>query len=231
MVLSVHQPQYIAWIGYFHKILRSDAFVFLDNVQYKPREYQNRNRIRTKDGALWLSVPVSASGLGRQAIREVKIDDSSGWRADHLNSIRTSYGRAKYFARYFPFFEDLYGKIWDDLCGLNIGIIKYIMKEMSISTPLYMESELGIASKKTDRIVDICGKLNADTYLSGIGGKGYLEEDKFRDSGITLRYQEFRHPVYGQQFMKDSGDFMPYMSAVDLLFNEGPDSAGILRSA
>jgi len=231
MVLSVHQPQYIPWIGYFHKILTSDVFVYLDNVQYKPREFQNRNRIRTKDGPIWLSVPVVTKGLGRQNICDVRIDNSVDWRQEHLKSIRACYGRADFFAKYFPFFEDIYKKSWDSLSELNIEVTNYMLKEMSISTDIYFESKLGIMSKKTDRIIEICGKLKADDYLSGIGGKDYLEEDKFAASGIKLTYQQFRHPEYRQQFMKDGRDFMPYMSAIDLLFNEGPRSRDMLKAA
>lgn len=231
MVLSVHQPQYIPWLGYFHKILRSDLFVFLDNVQYKPREYQNRNRVRTKDGAIWLTVPVVTGGQGRQNIRDVKIDNSADWRTEHLKSMRACYGRSPFFGRYFPFFEDLYGRDWDGLSDLNIAVTRYMLKELSIPTTVCFESELGISSKKTDRIIDICGKLKADAYLSGAGGRDYLDESRFAPSGVRLVYQEFRHPAYRQQFMKDAADFTPYLSTVDLLFNEGPSSRDILESA
>jgi hypothetical protein len=230
MILSVHQPQYIPWLGYFDKIARSDAFVFLDCVQYKEREFQNRNKIRTKDGWIWLTVPVATKGLGRQNIRDVKIDNSFSWRKEHLGGIRAWYGRAPFFEKYNPFFEELYSREWDSLSDLNIRIIGYILKELSISTPVYFESKLDIKNKKTDRIIEICGKIKADTYLSGIGGKEYLEEEKFANSGIILKYQEFKHPVYKQQFMKDKGDFIPYMSILDLLFNEGPRSGEILAS-
>lgn len=230
MILSVHQPQYIPWLGYFDKIARSDAFVFLDCVQYKEREFQNRNKIRTKDGWIWLTVPVVTKGLGRQNIPDVKIDNSFPWRKEHLGSISAWYGRAPFFGKYFPFFEEVYGREWEALCDINIHMIKYILKELFILTPVYFESKCDIKSKKTDRIIEICGKLKSDTYLSGIGGKEYLEAEKFTASGIKLIYQDFKHPAYRQQFMKDNGDFIPYMSILDLLFNEGPRSGEILAS-
>jgi hypothetical protein len=230
MILAVHQPQYIPWLGYFDKIRKSDAFVFLDKVQYKGREFQNRNKIRTKDGWIWLSVPVVAKGLGRQEIYDVKVDNSFGWQKEHLASLRAWYGRSEFFEKHFPFFEELYGKEWESLSDLSVSIIMYMLKELSISTPLYFESKLDIKSKKTDRIIEICGKLKADTYLSGIGGKEYLEEGRFAEAGLKLAYQEFKHPVYRQQFMKDKDDFIPYMSTLDLLFNEGPRSKELLKS-
>ncbi len=229
MVISVHQPQYIPWLGYFDKIVRSGAFVFLDDVQYKAREYQNRNRIRTARGELWLTVPVLSKGLGLRNISEVLVDNASDWPRQHLQSIKTSYGHAEYFDRYFPFFENLYSRRWERLIDINIEVIKHFLGELGIATPLYYGSALGVTSKKTDRIIEICGKLGGDTYLSGSGGKDYLEDGKFAARGIKLLYQEFRHPVYRQQFMKDGGDFMPYLSIVDLVMNEGPRSAEILK--
>jgi hypothetical protein len=229
MIISVHQPQYIPWLGYFDKIAHSDAFVFLDNVQYKPREFQNRNKLRTKDDWIWLTVPVTTKGQGRQVLKDVRVDNGIDWPKDHLASIKAWYGRAPYYDRHFQFFADTYDKRWESLSGLSVSIVRYMMKELSISTPVYFESELGIASKKTDRIVEICGKLKADKYLSGIGGKEYLEEGKFASAGIGLLYQEYKHPIYRQQFMKDDKDFLPYMSAVDLLLNEGERSREILN--
>lgn len=229
MIISVHQPQYIPWLGYFDKIRKSDAFVYLDAVQYKVREFQNRNKIRTKNGWIWLSVPVVTKGLGKQVINAVRIDNGVDWRKEHLMSLKSWYGRAPYFSRYFPFFEDTYKRDWDRLCDISLAIIAYILKELEIETPIYFESRLGITGKKTDRIVEICGKLKAESYLSGAGGRDYLEEEKFRDAGIKLIYQDYKHPIYHQQFMKTKDDFLPYMSVLDLIFNEGPNAADILK--
>jgi hypothetical protein len=112
---------------------------------------------------------------------------------------------------------------------LNVHIIEYILKQLDIRTPIHFESALDIKNTKTDRIIEICRKLKADTYLSGIGGKDYLEEGKFSQAGLKLIYQDFRHPVYQQQFMENEKDFLPYMSILDLLFNEGPNSLEILE--
>lgn len=227
MILSVHQPQYIPWLGYFDKIAESDCFVFLDEVQYKAREFQNRNRIRTKDGWMWMTVPVMSKGIGRQKICDVLIDNSNGWRKKHCNSLKAWYKGAVYFKDHYPFFEELYSEKREKLGNINIDIINYFLKELEINTPVYYESELGTTSTKTDRIIEICRKLNADVYLSGTGGKDYLEEWKFVRAGITLKYQEFSHPVYQQQYAEKKG-FIPYMSCVDLLFNEGPKSKKII---
>lgn len=229
MIVAVHQPQYLPWLGYFDKIAGCDEFVILDNVQYKDREFQNRNKIRTKEGAIWLTVPVISKGRGRQIISEVLIDNGFEWERKHLMSLKTSYGHARFFGLHIPFFEKSYGRRWEKLSDLNFHIIEYILKELAVSKKIHFESDLGVSSTKTDRIIDICRKLGADTYLSGAGGREYLEGDKFRESGIRLIYQDFEHPVYAQQFMKDKDDFIPYLSIVDLLFNEGPRSREILK--
>ena len=224
MVIAVHQPQYIPWLGYFEKIARSDMFVFLDNVQYKMREFQNRNRIRTDKGWMWLTVPVVTKDGCRMSMSEVQIDNTMPWQRKHLGSIRASYAQAPYFNEYFPFFEDTLNKRWARLSDLNVCTVKYIMDRLSITTPTVFESELNILTTKTQRIIDICRKLNADTYLSGIGAKDYLDESLFPENKITLYYQNFDHPEYKQCFEP----FMPYMSAIDLLFNHGPKSRGLL---
>lgn len=229
MILSVHQPQYIPWLGYFDKIDKSGCFVFLDNVQYKAREYQNRNKIVTDKGWIWLTVPVIIKGQAVQKIRDVKINDSFNWQRKHAKTLENFYNKAPFFKNYVSFLGSVYSSSWEKLADLNIHVIKYLLAEFKINTPLYYESELNISSRKTDRIIDICKKLNADTYLSGIGGRDYLEEDKFIKAGIKLEYQNFNHPVYCQCYMKGEESFLPNMSAVDLLFNEGEKSIDILR--
>jgi len=226
MIVSVHQPQYLAWVGYFHKILKSDVFVFLDNVQYKEREYQNRNQIRTKNKAQWLTVPVLNSKERFIKIKEVYIDNSQGWAGKHWKALYLNYNRSPFFKEYADFFQDLYNQKWDRLLDLNIYIIKGINKILNIDKVIYLESELEIENTKTGRIIDICKKLGADTYLSGIGGKAYLEEGLFTAAGLKLQYQQFKHPEYSQCF----APFIPNLSMVDLLFNCGPKTAAIISN-
>ncbi|MDD5730524.1 MAG: WbqC family protein [Candidatus Omnitrophica bacterium] len=228
MIISVHQPQYIPWLGYFDKIAKSDCFVFLDRVQYKDREFQNRNKIRTNRGPLWLTVPVATKGQGRQDICDVLIDNDRPWRRQHLKSLKAWYAKAEFFGEHIKFFEETYARDWKKLVDLNVHIVNHLLKQLAINKNIYFESSLNINAAKTDRIIEICRKLKADTYLSGIGGKGYLEEEKFLEAGIKLAYQDFTHPVYRQQFMSGENDFMPYLSVIDLLFNEGIKSLEIL---
>jgi len=224
MILSVHQPQYLPWIGYFHKIYKSDAFVFLDNVQYKAREYQNRNRIRIKEGCMWLTMPVLKSDNPYPNISDVRIDNFQDWRKRHWRAICVNYSPSPFFAKYSGFFEEAYKKEWALLVDLNVSVINYILDSLKINKPIYFESNLNVETKNTQRIIDICKAVKADTYLSGIGGRDYLEEGLFGANGIKLIYQDFRHPEYSQRY----APFMPFMSIIDLLFNHGPDSLKIL---
>ena len=219
MIYSVHQPQYLPWLGFFDKINKSDCFVFLDNVQYKHREFQNRNKIRTKDGWMWLTVPVLCSR--GEKISDVRIDNSRDWRSAHLRSLNSWYAKSDFFKEYISFFSQLYGKEWDKLLDLNVAITLRMLKMMGIEKKIYFESELSAGGEKTARIINIGKKLGAKVYLSGAGGKEYLAEEAFIKAGIKLEYQEFKHPVYKQLHCDNKKDFIPFMSAIDMLFNEG----------
>jgi len=221
MIVSVHQPQYIPWLGFFDKIKKSDCFVFLDQVQYKKREYENRNKIKSSAGAHWLTVPVITKGAYFQKISDVLIDNAQRWQEKHYKAFEFNYGKAAYFKNYLPFLEEIYlQKKWVNLVDLNIFIIKFVLKELGIGTKIYLESQVQADGQATDRIVNICRKLTCDSYLSGIGGTAYLEEEKFSSAGIKLIYQDFKHPEYPQQF----GEFESNLSVMDLLLNCGPQA-------
>ncbi|MBU1087053.1 MAG: WbqC family protein [Candidatus Omnitrophica bacterium] len=229
MILSAHQPQYLPWLGYFDKIDKSDCFVFLDTVQYKKREFQNRNKIRTKTDSIWLTVPVKTKGASLQRLSDVQIDNEIDWQKEHINSLQTWYASAPYFSDYFSFFKEVYAKKWEKLIDLNIQIIKFILDVLNIKTKIYLESEIKTINVSTLRLIELCKKLDADIYLSGIGGKEYLDAAEFTKNRIDLQYQNFEHPNYLQQFTSAKKDFYPYLSMVDLLFNAGPKSIEILR--
>jgi len=226
MTYAVHQPSYLPWLGFFDKMARCDVFVFLDNVQYKHREFQNRNRIRTKDGTMWLTVPVTFEQGA--LIRDVRIDNSRDWRQEHLKSLKAWYGRAPFFDTMFPLFDSLYGQEWERLIDLNVATVRLLCQEFGIATRTVFESALGIGAVKTERIVHIGRALGADTYVSGAGGRAYLDERLFKEAGQRLVYQEYAHPRYRQLFMKSDGDFVASLSGVDLLFNAGPESRAIM---
>jgi hypothetical protein len=197
----------------------------LDNVQFEKNYFQNRNRIRTKDGWMWLTIPVITSGRPKQKIMEVEIDNSQKWGNKHWKSIYFNYKDAKFFKDYSEFFQTLYKKTWNKLVDLNTTIIKYLINALGIEVELVKASELGVKGKSTDLLLGICKKIGADTYLSGRFGKNYLDESKFKHEGIDLIYHNFHHPTYKQLFEP----FIPQMSIIDLLFNHGKNSLSVIK--
>ena len=224
MIVSVHQPQYLPWLGYFDKIDRADLFVLLDTVQYKKNEYQNRNRIRSATGWQWLTVPVKYRFP--QRIYEVTVNNDANWAHKHRQALLSNYAKAPHFDTFFPAYEEFLSQPWDRLTDLNTRTVHLLMEHLGIHTPVRSANEWHLSEDPTGRLVDICLQSGADTYLSGAGGREYLDLDQFKKADIRVVFQEYEHPVYPQLF----GAFEPYMSAGDLLFNAGPDSLDILRS-
>jgi hypothetical protein len=219
LILAVHQPQYLPWLGYFDKIRRADVFCFLDNVQFKKNEWQNRNRIKTAHGWQWLTVPVSFRFP--QKINEVTIAAGNAWRRKHLQALITNYSGAPYFDRYIDRFREVYESECRYLSDLNIELIECIGRMLPLNAKQTVRaSGLKTRDEPTDRLIDICRAAGADTYLAGAGGAGYMDLQRFADAGIRLIFQAFNHPVYHQRF----GDFVANLSVVDLLFNCGPGS-------
>lgn len=224
MIVAIHQPQYLPWLGYFDKIDKADVFVFLDTVQFKKNEYQNRNRIKTANGWQWLTVPVIHRF--QQKIKDVEINNTVRWRHKHKQSLLTNYRKSRYFEFLMPYMEKIYQKEWSNLSQLNIKIIKDIAEILGINTKLYISSQLGEFPEDPDeRLISITKHLGGNTYLAGSGGKNYMDLTKYEKNGIRVMFQDFTHPVYTQLF----GRFEPYMSIIDLIFNHGPDSLSIIR--
>ncbi|MFH1415974.1 MAG: WbqC family protein [Elusimicrobiota bacterium] len=217
MKICIHQPQYMPWLGYLDKINSSDRFVVLDDVQYNKREFQNRNRIRTPQGSAWLTAPVMVKGNYLQKINEVKINNSINWREDHIKALELNYSKSDFFDRFFPDLKKIISVPREFLRELNMAVIEYMLDVFRINTPHIYSSQFGINSTKTERIIDICKKTGAGTYLSGRGAAEYLDEHRFSEESIELEYQDFIHPEYKQCY---SG-FISHMSAVDYLFNCG----------
>ena len=223
MILAVHQPHYLPWLGYFDKMRKSDVFCYLDNVQYKKNEWQNRNRIKTHKGWQWLTVPVHYRFP--QRICEVRIDNTVNWKHKHLQALRTHYGRTPYFKNTLQMFEAVLAHNWDKLAALNIFLIEEIRHFLGLAHKTTVKaSDLKLREDPTERLIDICLALGADTYLSGPDGLKYMNPDRFTQRGIQIRVQTFEHPHYPQRF----GEFVSHLSVLDLMFNCGPDSLAVL---
>jgi hypothetical protein len=228
MILAGHQPEYLCYIGFFHKMMHCNKFVLVDHVQFDKKSWQNRNRIRTKEGWILLTVPVLTKGKFEQKINEVKINNSVNWQKKHWRSILFNYKKAPFFSIYKDFFEQVYSQKWEKLVDLNETIIRYIVQELDINVEIVKSSEFNPSGYKTYLLIDMCKKLGADTYLSGEGGRKYVDEPKFKSNNIKSLYTNFRHPVYRQQYEP----FIPNMSVIDIMFNQGNDySREIIRGS
>lgn len=227
MIVSINQPAYIPWLGYFDRILKSDLHVVLNHVQFEKNSVTNRNKVRTSQGWTWLTVPLCTKGrFGNLAIQELEVNTSETWESKHWKTFLINYSRTPYFAEYASFFENLYQRKWDKLATLIEEINSHILQMLEIETRLVYSSELVPQGKKADLILELCKKLGATTYLSGPMGRNYLKEESFDSAGIKLQFHDYPHPEYKQAYP----GFEPYMSVIDLLFNHGPKSLDILRS-
>lgn len=228
MIVTIHQPEHLPWLGFFDKMRQADVFVLLDTTQFAKDDYQNRNRIKTAQGATLLTVPVYKHGRSLQLIRDVEICNDTNWRGRCWNQISQSYRTAPYFAEHRPFFHDLYSRPWTKLCELNSTIIRYLAACLGLTTTLLTASELGVFERGGTNVnLAICRALGASAYLSGKHGRQYLDEDRFVEHGIRVTYQDFQHPLYPQQW----GAFVSHLSIIDLLFNCGEASLRIIAEA
>ncbi len=224
MILAAHQPQFAPWLGFFDKLDRADVFVFLDNVQFKKNEWQNRNRVKAADGPQWLTVPVSFHFGDR--INEVSITESNNWRHRHQQTLRTCYSRAPHFQEIFTLYDEAVSNEWDKLCELNITLLQTLTSTLGIDTQISNASEMEPLPKGRDeRLIALCKRFGADTYLSGAGGRQYMRIETFEETGTKVVFQDYHHPVYEQLF----GEFSPQLSVLDLLFNYGTKSLDVIR--
>lgn len=227
MIVACHQPNYLPWSGFFYKMMSCDAFVIMDSCQF-PRggSFVNRNRVKTPpSNFLWLTVPVIKKGKGLQPINRVRIDNAVGWSIRHLESLIHFYKRAPYFDDHIEFFRYMYRKRWDSLVTLNIEIINFFKKLLKIETKIHYLSKLKIEGKGTSLLVNISKIMGADIYLSGYGGRKYINERLFKEEGLEVRYYNFRSPIYPQLW----GEFLYNLSIIDLVFNCGEKAGEIIK--
>ncbi|MCG2726252.1 MAG: WbqC family protein [Elusimicrobia bacterium] len=220
MKIAIHQIQYMPGPRFFNKMKNSDLFILLDDVQYEKREFQNRNKIRTKNGWQYLTIPVIVKGKGFQLIKDAEIDKTYNWQTEHLKAIKSNYARAVYFKRYITELEDFYSLDYSNLSNAALWSMDFLKLIFNIKTPVVFSSEFSVKSSSTQRLIDLCKKVGGTEYISGAGGKDYLDEDLFIKSGIKLSYQNFKYPFYKQVY----DGFENNLSALDIILNCGPNS-------
>lgn len=226
MIVSINQPAYLPWLGYFHRIAASDLHVVLDHVQFEKNSFTNRNRVRTAAGWCWLTVPVETKGkFGDLAINGLAIAGDGRWQEKHWRTLSQGYSKSPFFEPCQGLLEDVYGRSWKTLGELCRYMTKKFLDELGITTPILFSSELAPNGTKDELILDLCTKTKASVYLSGALGNNYLRESLFTENGIRVEYQDYHHPVYPQPGLKT---FEPFLGIPDLLFNCGSQSLDYL---
>jgi len=227
-MIVISQPTYLPWSGYFDLIDRSSIFVFLDDVQFERRSWQQRNRIISKNEYLTISVPVQKKGKRSQLIKDVKIVNYN-FKNKHISSIKNCYSKSKFFSNYFEEIKNIFDKNENTqyLVDLNINLIKWLCNKIGIKTVFMRSSELDVSGKKSEKLINICLKLNKNNYLTSFGAIEYIKKDKgiFNVAGIEVSFQNYKQAPYKQK----SNFFLENPSILDLLFKEGPNSLPIIR--
>jgi len=224
MNVVIMQPFYLFLRKHFYLIKRADLYIHMDTVQFVRRGHHNRNRIKTTQGYLMLTVPTVNLGSHNQMIKDVKIDNSQNWQQKHWKSICQNYPRAPYFKDYFNFFEDVYSSQWEYLADLNIYLIENISKFLGIENTSFSrlsDMDIETDANPTQRLIDICESVGATNYIIGTRAKDYMEEWRWKKTDVDLEYFEPEYPPYPQLW----GEFLDNCAIIDLLFNCGDKSS------
>ena len=227
MIISANQPYFFPFPDFFYKAYLSDIFVILDSVQL-PRgtTWITRNRFKNNQGTLWMTVPVKKKGLGLQNINDVRICHDDRWEKKHYLSLESAYSKTPYYADHRPFVEKLYASRAEKLIDLNLKIIHHLMKHLRIHTRMILLSELGIQAKGSRLIIEVLRKTGASEFLTQRAARKYLDENMFKSEGVGLRVFKPLSLIYPQLW----GDFIPNLSAFDLVLNCGPKAHDILTA-
>lgn len=223
MIATIHQPEFMPWAGFFNKIARTDLFIVLDNVKFQKNYFDNRCRIKQGGEAKWLTVPV----IGRdstQVFTAVEVA-GGGWERKAWSTLQFNYSGAPHWAEHEPFLKDFFSPgRWRRLIDMNLAFIEYACASLSIPLNLKRASEMGVASKGSQLVLDLCRAAGADSYLSGAFGRDYLDEPSFAQAGVALKFQDYTQPPY-EQF---NGPYVGPLSVVDMLLNLGSRSREVL---
>ena len=225
--VAIVQSNYIPWKGYFDLINSVDEFILYDDMQYTRRDWRNRNRIKTPNGPIWLTIPVEVKGKYMQKIRDTVVSDPD-WSRRHWETILHNYGRAACFREYRPAFEALYLRCQErQLSAINHRFITAICGILGIQTRISWSMDYRLAEGKTERLVDLCRQAGATEYLSGPAARDYIDPEPFHAAGITLRYMDYGgYPEYGQL----NPPFVHEVSVIDLILNVGREAPKYMKS-
>ncbi len=213
------QPTYIPWAGYFNMIYNVDKFVFLDDVKFSKRSWQQRNKLIISGNEKFLTIPVSNSSDTSKFIKDIKTDNEQDWKMEHLLTLKHNYRKHPYYDKVSEIMERSLLENSDSLVDINISAIQLIMKELKIKTDTIRSSEIEVSGKKSEYLLNLCEYLGANQYLSAGGSKEYIQaEEKFSNSKINVIYHNFECKPYLQ---KNSNKFISHLSIIDIIANIG----------
>lgn len=220
MIITIHQPEHLPWLGFFNKLSKAELFVILDHVQFEKNYFQNRNQIIGTNGVQYIGIPTVASGRMAGSIQttEIALEAKPNWKNKYINTIKLSYSKYPFFDEVFPILEQTLSIDTKYICDINIAIIKAFADKLGFYPQYVRSSELDIRGSKSELILNICKKVGATTYIAGPSGRDYLDLDSFKVNNIKVVFNDYTHPVYQQMKSKD---FVPYMSSLDLFMNCG----------
>ena len=228
MIVSVNQPYFAPYPGFFVKALHSDVMVLLDDVQFpQGTTWISRNRFKNDQGTLWLTIPVWKKGLGKQRISEVRICREGRWLRKHLESLKCAYANAPFFDEHLDFLSDIFSGRYEKLISLNLDIIRYLAGYLNIGTKIICQSDIGTVASGTRLVVDICRTLGASGVAVQSAARKHLDNELLAVSGIGLTVFKTPQWVYPQLW----GAFVPNLSVFDLIFTCGPKAGRILAAA
>jgi len=227
MLVAIHQPHYVPWLGYLDRMMKADLFIILDHVQFERRNYQNRTMMRIEGEERWLTVPVIQVSQ-KELIVDKRVDNTEtgtrAWGPTHFKTLKYAYRKAPYFEMYEKRLSDILHASWDKLVDLDLAMLDFLREGFQITTTLKRSSEMRAEGAKSELLMNLCAEIGpGTTFLGGIGGsRRYLDVEAFRQAGVGVQWQEFKHPVYQQ-----CGDapFTPGLMSLDFLFNCGPEAA------
>lgn len=224
MIITIHQPEHLPWLGYFNKMAKAETYVILDNVPFRKNYVQNRNRILGTNGVQWLGVPILIGGHIEGTIKTTRIasETQPKWKNKYLRTLEQSYKKYPYFDEVFSDIESVINQDWDSISDLNFSLLKLFADKMNIRPQFVFASDLDVSGNKSDLILDICKELNTDTYIAGPSGRRYLDKQSFKDASIEVVYNDYNHPEYSQ---KRTTEFVSHLSSVDLFMNIGYEEA------
>ena len=220
MIVTIHQPEHLPWLGFFNKLSKAELFVILDSVQFEKNYFQNRNRIIGSNGAQYVGIPVNMTGHmgGTIATTEIAVKSNPTWKRKYLNTIKMGYAKHPFFEDVYPILENAINMDTGYIADINIAIFREFAKKMGFQPKYIRSSRLEISGLKSELILDICKYVGATTYIAGPSGRDYLDMKTFEDANIEVVFNDYHHPVYPQ---KKTTEFIPYMSALDLFMNCG----------